>query len=149
MPLKTTLNDALKGAMKAKDTLRVDCIRLILSTIKNREIDKRGELDDTEVMKVLSTQAKQRGESIEMYRQGNRPDLVAKEEAELAIIQSFLPQALSDQELARIVRETIGEVQAAGPKDMGKVMKAIGPKVAGRADGKVVSEAVKAALAGS
>lgn len=146
MPLKARINDDLKGAMKAKDALRVDCLRLILSTVKNREIEKRGELDDAEVLKVLGTLAKQRAESIEMYRQGGRSDLVAKEEAELQIVQAYLPKALSEAELAALVAEAIAESGAAGPKDMGKVMKAIGPKVAGRADGKAVSEAVKAKL---
>lgn len=146
MPLKARINDDLKGAMKAKDALRVDCLRLILSTVKNREIEKRGELDDAEVLKVLGTLAKQRAESIEMYRQGGRSDLVAKEEAELQIVQAYLPKALSEAELAALVAEAIAESGAAGPKDMGKVMKAIGPKVAGRADGKAVSEAVKEKL---
>lgn len=146
MPLKARINDDLKGAMKAKDALRVDCLRLILSTVKNREIEKRGELDDAEVLKVLGTLAKQRAESIEMYRQGGRSDLVAKEEAELQIVQAYLPKALSEAELAALVAEAIAESGAASPKDMGKVMKAIGPKVAGRADGKAVSEAVKEKL---
>lgn len=147
MPLKARINDDLKGAMKAKDALRVDCLRLILATVKNREIEKRGELDDAEVLKVLGTLAKQRAESIDMYRQGGRTDLVAKEEAELAIVQAYLPQALTEAELSKLVAEAVAESGAAGPKDMGKVMKAIGPRVAGRADGKAVSEAVKARLA--
>jgi uncharacterized protein len=147
MPLSEQMGVLLKEAMKAKDSLRLNCLRLIIAAFKNREIEKRGALDDAECLKVLSTLAKQRAESIELYRQGGRADLVEKESKELAIIQSFLPAALSEGELAKLVAEAIAEVGAAGPKDMGKVMKAIGPKVAGRADGKAVSEAVKAKLA--
>ncbi len=146
MPLSDEINARLKEAMKAKDAVRVACLRLIVAAFKNRAIEKRGELDDAECIKVLSTLAKQRGESIEMFKQGGRSDLADKESAELKIIQSFLPAALSEGEIQKIVEQTIAEVGAAGPKDMGKVMKALGPKVAGRADGKLVSDAVKAQL---
>lgn len=132
--------------MKAKDAARVACLRLIVAAFKNRSIEKRGELDDAECMKVLSTLAKQRAESIEMFKQGGRTDLADKETAELAIIQSYLPAAMSDADIAKLVDETIKEVGATEPKDMGKVMKAIGPKIAGRADGKALSEAVKTRL---
>jgi len=148
MPLKNEIHEQMKQAMKAGDALKKDCLRFVSSAIKNKEIEKRGELDDAEVAKVLVTLAKQRNESIEMYKKGNRQDLVSKEEAELAIIQSFLPKPLSDEELAKVVDETIAQVGAVGPADMGKVMKAIGPHTSGRADGKKVSEAVKARLAG-
>jgi len=146
--LKQKINEQTKAAMKSREPLKVDCLRFISSAIKNKEIEKRGELDDVEISKVLATLAKQRGESIELYKKGGRLELVEKEEAELAIIQSFLPKPLSDEELAKAVAETIAEVGAAGPADMGKVMKAIGPKTAGRVDGKKVSEAVKAMLSG-
>jgi uncharacterized protein YqeY len=147
MALKKEIEAQMREALKAKDSARLGCVRLMLAAIKNREIEKRGELDDAEILKVLSTLAKQRSESIELYRQGGRADLVAKESAELAVIQSFLPKALSDAELERIIADAISESGAKGPKEMGMVMKALGPKVAGRADGRKVSEAVKAALA--
>ncbi|MFH1829709.1 MAG: GatB/YqeY domain-containing protein [Pseudomonadota bacterium] len=147
MLLKQEINKQLKEAMKAKDTLRLNCLRLMIAALKNQEIEKRGELDDAESLKVLSKLAKQRNESIEIYKNAGRTELADKESAELALIESFLPKALSDEELSKLVDETIKEVEACDPKDMGKVMKVIGPKVAGRADGKKVSEAVRATLA--
>jgi uncharacterized protein YqeY len=147
MLLKESINKQLKEAMKAKDAPRLSCLRLIIAAFKNQQIEKRDELDDADCIKVLSKLAKQRSESIEMYKNAGRTELADKESAELDIIKSFLPKALSDDELVTLIDETIKEVQAAGPKDMGKVMKGIGLKVAGRADGKKVSEAVKASLA--
>jgi uncharacterized protein len=147
MSLKDEVSTQLREAMKARDMLRLDCLRMIIAAVKNREIEKRGELTDAEFQKVLVTLAKQRAESIELYKQGGRAELAAKESAELAIVQSFLPAALSDEELASLVDAAVAEANALGPQDMGKVMKAIGPKVAGRADGKRVSDAVKAKLA--
>jgi len=137
----------MKEAMKAKDQVKVACLRMAMAAIKNREIEIKGDADDGECIKVLNKLAKQRGESIEMYKKGGREDLAEKEASELKIIESFLPEQMGDAELLKLVSETIAEVEAAGPKDMGKVMKAIGPKVAGRADGRKVSEAVKAELA--
>jgi uncharacterized protein YqeY len=146
MSLKEQVNVQLKEAMKAKDSVRLDCLRSIIATVKNREIEKRGDLDDAEIMKVLQTLGKQRLESIDLFRQGGRMELAAKEEAELVVIRTFLPQALSEAELATIIDEAIAETEAQSPKDMGKVMKAVTPKIAGRADGKAVSDAVKAKL---
>jgi len=147
MSLKEEVSAQMKEAMKAKDAVKVSCLRMVLAALKNREIEQKGELTDAECLKVLTKLAKQRGESIEMYKKGGRDELVEKETAELKIIEAFLPEAMGDDELAKLVVETIAEVEAAGPRDMGKVMKAIGPKVAGRADGRKVSEAVKAELA--
>jgi uncharacterized protein YqeY len=147
MSLKEEISSQMKEAMKAKDQVKVGCLRMAMAAIKNREIEIKGEADDAECIKVLTKLAKQRGESIEMYKKGGREELAEKEAAELAIIESFLPEAMGEAELAKLVAVTIAEVEAAGPKDMGKVMKAIGPKVAGRADGRMVSEAVKAELA--
>ena len=149
MSLKDKLVADMKERMKAKDAPALDCIRMVLAAIKNKELEKRAELADADVMAVLQTLAKQRQESIDMYRQGNRPELAAKEEAEQKLIQSYLPQQLSDGELAKFVAEAIAETGAAKPADMGRVMKALGPKVAGRADGRRVSDAVKKALAGN
>lgn len=147
MSLKEKLSASMKEAMKVKDQVKLGSLRMALAAIKNREIELKAELDDGESMKVLAKLAKQRAESIELYRQGGRQELAEKEAAELAVIEAFLPAALSDDEIHTLVAEAVQEAGASGPKDMGKVMKAVGPKVAGRADGKKVSEAVKAALA--
>lgn len=144
--LKEKIVEKMKSGMKTHDALTTDCMRMVMAAIKNREIEKRGELDDAECTKVLASLAKQRSESIEMFKQGGRADLVAKEEDELALIKSFLPKALSEDELAKLVEEVISEAQASSPKDMGRVMKALAPKIQGRADGKVVSELVRQKL---
>ncbi|MBT3182734.1 MAG: GatB/YqeY domain-containing protein [Deltaproteobacteria bacterium] len=146
MKFKDKIGDELKGAMKARDTGAVAGLRMILAAIQNREIEKRGDLDDDECVRVLSTLAKQRNESIDMYKKGGRDDLVQREAAELALIKSFLPAELSSDELARIVDDAIAESGASGPGDMGKVMKIVTPKTRGRADGKAVSELVKTKL---
>ena len=148
MKLKDRIVGELTRAMKAKDAPTTSCLRLILAAIKNREIEKRGELDDAECIKVLSSLVKQHNESIEMYRKGGRQDLAEKETAELALIRSFLPKPLSEEELSRLVDEAIAETEASGMKDMGKVMKVLTPKVSGRADGKKVSELVRSKLQG-
>lgn len=147
MSLKDEISSQMKEAMKAKEQAKVACLRMAMAAIKNREIEIKGIADDAECIKVLTKLAKQRNESIEMYKKGGRDELAEKETAELKIIESFLPEAMGEAELAKLISETIAEVEAAGPKDMGKVMKAIGPKIAGRADGRTVSEAVKAELA--
>ena len=146
MSLKEKLGADMRERMKAKDAAGLSCIRLVLSAIKNKELEKRAELTDADVLAILQTLAKQRQESIDLYRQGGRADLVAKESAELMLVQSYLPKQLSEDELAAAVGEAIAEVGAKGPADMGRVMKALTPKVAGRADGKRVSEMVKTKL---
>ena len=146
MTLKERLKTELVEAMKAKDALKVSTIRLISSTIKNREIDGRVELDDEAVLGVLSTAAKQRRESIEQYEKGGRQELADKEKAELAIIQTYMPSQLGRDEIVAIIKEAVSETGAAGAKDMGKVMKALMPKVKGKADGKLVGELVKEVL---
>lgn len=140
------VNQKLKEAMKAKDRDSISGLRMILAAIKNKEIEKRTEIDEGEFIGVLSTLAKQRGESIDMYKQGGRDDLVQREEAELALIKSFLPKPLTEAELTDLIDKTIAETQASGPRDMGLVMKVLTPKVRGRADGKLVSDKVKARL---
>jgi uncharacterized protein len=146
MSLTENLNTAMKEAMKAKDSLRLSAIRLIRSAIKNREIEERRELDDQGVIAVLSTLAKQRRDSVEAYRQSNREDLAEKEEKELAVIQEFLPRQLTEDEIRTLIDEAVEECGASGMKDMGKVMKALTPKTTGRADGRLVSDLVKARL---
>ena len=148
MSLYQDIETQLKDAMRAQDKDRLMALRNVKSVLKNKAIDAKRDLNDAEVIQVLSTLAKQRKESMEAFQSGGRQDLVDKEAAELKIIEEFLPQQLSAEEVEKIIREAIAETQAQGAKDMGKVMKAVQPKVMGRADGKVVSERVKALLAG-
>jgi len=147
MTLKDQLNEAMKAAMKARDNLRLSAVRMVRAAITNREIDSRTELDDHEVIDVISTLAKQRRESIRMYREGNRLELAEKEELELSVLLEFLPTQLSTEEIDSLIMQAIQEVEAHGVKDMGRVMKAITPRTAGKADGKVVSDAVRRLLA--
>lgn len=142
MALKAKVEADFKEALKARDLVRVDCLRLIKAGIKNKEIEVQKELDDGGILGVLSTLAKQRKESIEQFRQGGREDLVKKETRELGLIEAYMPQPLTEKELEFLTRAAIQEVGAAGPQDMGKVMKTLMPKVTGRADGKKVSEIV-------
>ena len=146
MTLKEQLDDAMKAAMKARDTLRLSAVRMVRAAIKNREIDTHTELDDQAVTDVITTMAKQRRESIRMYREGNRFELAEKEELELAVLLEFLPTQLSPDEIDTLVRQTILDIQATGVKDMGRVMKAVTPLTAGKADGKAVNEAVRRLL---
>jgi uncharacterized protein YqeY len=147
MSLKDQLNESMKTAMKARDTLRLSAVRMVRSAIKNREIDTRVEMDDKGIIEVISTLAKQRRESIRMYQEGNRADLVQQEEAELAILMEFLPTQLSAEEINELIDRIITETGAQGAKDMGRVMKMLTPLTAGKADGKTVSDAVKQKLA--
>ena len=147
MALKETLTNDLKDAMRQRDTVRRDTIRLLLSAIGYEEKAKRTDaLDDDDVTQVLSKQAQQRRDSIEAYQKGDRPDLVAKEEAELAIVIQYLPQPLNADEIEAIVQSAIAELDATGPQDMGKVMGRVMPQVRARADGKQVSALVSQTL---
>jgi uncharacterized protein len=146
MTLKEQLNDAMKQAMKAHDTLRLSTVRMIRSTIQNREIDQKRELDDQGVIEVISTLVKQRRESIRLYQEGNRQDLVEKEEAELAILIGFLPAQLDAAEISELVAKVIRETGVVSIKEMGRIMKALTPLTAGRADGKMVSDSVRQQL---
>ncbi len=146
MTLYQEIENQLKDAMRSQDKDRLMALRNIKSNLKNKAIDLRRDLTDEEVVTALSTLVKQRKESIESFEKGGRQDLVEKEQAELKVIQEFMPQPLSEADLEKLIRETIQETGASGPKDMGKVMKALTPKTMGKADGKVVSEKVKALL---
>jgi uncharacterized protein YqeY len=147
--LKAQLTEDLKSALRSGDKLRTSVIRLLTALIKNREVEKRGTLTDAEVIQAVSASCKQRQEAIEQYRQGGRQDLVDKETAELAILQTYLPAALSPDELQTLVRDAIQDAQASSPREMGKVMALLIPKVTGRADGKVVSTLVREMLSKS
>jgi len=147
--LKARLAEDYRAALRSGDKLKVSVIRLLTALIKNREVEKRGPLTDAEVMQAISSSCKQRQDSIEQYRQGGRQDLADKETAELHILQSYLPQPFTAEELEELVRAAIQEAQAASPKEMGKVMTLLMPKVTGRADGKVVSALVREMLSKS
>jgi hypothetical protein len=147
--LKTRLGEDFKQALRSGDKLRVSVIRLLMALIKNREVEKRGPLTDAEVLQAIVASGKQRQDAIEQYRQGKRQDLADKESAELEILQSYLPQPLTSEELRAMVLEAIGEVQATSVKEMGKVMGVLMPRVTGRADGKMVNTLVREALSKS
>jgi uncharacterized protein YqeY len=147
MALKERLDGDLKAAMKNKDVLKLSVVRMLKSAIKYREIEVMKPLDDAGVEGVIASEIKRRRDSVEQYKAGNRQDLADKEEAEIGILQAYLPQQLSEGELSAKVDEVIARVGAKGPKDMGAVMKALLPEVQGRAEGKIVSERVKQRLA--
>ncbi len=144
--LRDKLVDQMKTAMKARDDVKVSTIRLARSAVKNREIDLGNELDDREITEVIASLVKQRRESIRLFQEAGRNDLVKKEERELSILMEFLPKQLDPEEIAEIVEKAIAESAAQGLKDMGKVMKIVMPQVSGRADGNVVGEIVRGKL---
>ena len=138
----------LTAAQKAGDKVKLGVLRVLKSEIRYKEIDLKHPLTDEETIFVLSSSVKKRKESIEEFKKGNRPDLVSKEEAELALVQSYLPAELTESELSDIIKSTIAEVGAASNADLGKVMKSLMPKVRGRADGKKVNALVATYLGG-
>lgn len=145
--LREQLESDLKVAMRSGDTLGRDTIRFLLSALKNAEIDKRGSLDEEEGYALLQRQAKRMNESIEQFRAGHREDLATHEEAQLAILKRHLPAELSDDELAELARQVVAETGATSAKEMGRVMSLMVERVAKRADGKRISQAIKNALA--
>ena len=145
--LKERIDADLKEAMRSKDELGTSVLRMLKSAVKYKEVEPGGHaLEDSGVLAVIQTLIKQRRDSVEQFRAGGRPDLADKEEKEIARLQSYLPAQMSPDELHAEVRATIAQVGAKSPKDMGAVMKALLPKVQGKAEGKAVSEAVKAEL---
>ena len=146
MSLNDKLVDEMKQAAKAKDKLRLSTIRMIRASIKNKEIEKKKELDDKEIIETISTLVKQRKESITQFRQGKRDDLVRKEEAELEILLSFMPKQLSREEIEAEVMKAIQETEAESVKDIGKVMKILMTDLTGKADGRIVNEIVRERL---
>lgn len=146
MSLKEQLNQDMKTAMKGKQTERLSTIRQLRSAIKNKEIELRQELDDTTILAVISTLVKQRRESAELYRNNDRPELADKEEAELAVLQGYLPAQLSEDELRMLVAEVIAETGAASIKDIGKVMPVVMTKTKGSAEGRMVNQIVRELL---
>ena len=147
MSLRDRLTDDLKLAMKARDQLRMDVIRMIKAAVLNKEVEMKKDLDDAEMSRIMTTMIKQRKESVEQYEKGQRTELAAKERQEILIIESYLPQALSPEELDRTVDAVIRETGASSAKDMGAVMKAVMARLAGQTvDGKHVSDLVRSKL---
>jgi len=147
MNLKDRVTADMKAAMRAKEAQRLSTIRMLLAACKQREVDERIELDDAAVIGLVDKLIKQRKDSISAFEQGGRPDLVAKESAEIEVLQAYLPQRLSPVEVTQAVSELLSELRASGPGDMGKVMAAAKARFAGKADMASVSAAVRQALA--
>ena len=144
--LKQHISDAMKDAMRAKDKLRLGTIRLALAEIKKIEVDERIDPDDARITAVLDKMIKQRRESVKQYEAGNRPDLAEQENAEIAILQTFMPQALSEAEISAIIASAMAETGASSMADMGKVMAVVRPAVLGRADMAAISQMIKQQL---
>ena len=148
MALREQLNEDIKTAMKARETEKLAALRLLLSSVKQREVDERITLDDAGVVSVIEKMLKQRKDSIEQYERAQRQDLADKEKYEVSVLTAYLPQQMSAAEIEAAVAEAIAASGAKGPADMGKVMAVLKPRLAGRADMGKVSAAVKARLAG-
>src|SRR5512138_771767 len=146
MTLKTQLSDSMKDAMKSGDEVRKRTVRMTLAAVKQVEVDKRIELDDAAVMSLLQKEIKNRRESLEEAKKANRADLVEANEAEINVLQAFLPKAMPVEELRLLVQAAIAETGASSPADMGKVMKTVMPRVAGRAPNDMVSATVRELL---
>ncbi|MBC8014196.1 MAG: GatB/YqeY domain-containing protein [Sporomusaceae bacterium] len=148
MSLKEKLTEDMKQAMRDKETgkLRLSVIRMVRANIKNVEIDRKQELSDDEVLDVLAKEVKTRRDSMEEFKKGNRPDLVESLEQEIVILMNYLPEQLNETEVRALVESAVAETQAVSPKEMGKVMAVLMPKVKGRADGKLVNTIVREML---
>jgi len=145
-PLKTSISDAMKDAMRAKDKPRLSTIRLMLAELKKVEVDERIELPEDRIISILDKMIKQRRDSVKQYTDGGRQELADIEAAEIQVIQEFMPQALGEDEIAAIVQKAVADEGATSMQDMGKVMNAVRPQLAGRADMAVVSQLVKKQL---
>jgi uncharacterized protein YqeY len=155
MSLVEKIHEDMVGAMKQRAVDRLSTLRMVKAALKNKEIDQRSPVTDAQAVQVLTTLIKQRKDSIEQFTKGNRPELAEKEAAEIVVIEEYMPKAAGDEELRQLVSSTVADLRAQGaplgPKDMGSVMKAVQAKIQAsglRADGRLVSEMVKAALAG-
>jgi hypothetical protein len=146
LSLKEKISEDMKAAMRAKETARLGAIRLLLAAMKQREVDERIELTDADVVAIIEKMLKQRRDSISQYKAANRQDLVDVEEFEVSVLQTYMPQQLSEAEIVSAIAEAIAATGAAGPQDMGKVMGVVKPKLAGRADMGKVSGLIKAQL---
>ena len=148
MSLNKTIIQELKAATKARDAVGKNALRMLRAAVKNREVELRTELDDQEVLRVIRTQVKQHRDSIRQFREAGRSDLAKKEEQELTILMSFMPEQLSEEAIGRMVTQVIAELGAKDMRDMGKVMKALMAKLANSANGKVVNKIVRKQLSG-
>lgn len=146
MSLKDKLMEDLKNSMRNKDKLKKDTITMVRAAIKQKEVDERIELTDEEILDILSKQLKEKKSSIEEFKKGDRYDLIEQTNAEINILLDYLPEQLSEEELTKIVKETMEECDVTSPKDMGKLMKNIMPKIKGRADGGMVSKIAQSLL---
>jgi uncharacterized protein len=148
MTYKQKIEQESVAAAKAKDKIRLSALRMMKTVLHNREIDMKRDLTEAEFIQALSSMVKQRRDSIEQFEKGGRTDLVEQEQAELKVIQEFMPQQMSEEDIAGAIEKAVQEVNAVGAKDMGKVMKALMPIISGKADGKMVSDLVKKRLTG-
>jgi uncharacterized protein YqeY len=146
MNLEERLVEEMKQAMKSNDKLRLSTIRMIRSGLKNKEIELRKKLEDEDIIKMIQVMVRKGEESVEQFQAGGRIDLVEKEKREIEILKSFLPQPLSQEEILKIIDQSIQETQASSPKEIGKVMKSVIPKIGGKADGKLINQLVKEKL---
>ncbi len=146
MNLEERLLDEMKETMKSGDKVRLSTIRMIRSAVKNKEIEVRNKLDDEAIMKVIQGMVRRGEESVIQFQAGGRADLVEKEKTEIEILKSFLPQAMTQEEIQKVIDQSIEETQASSMKDLGKVMKAVMPKLGGKVDGKLVNQLVKERL---
>ena len=146
MTIKAQLNESMKDAMKSGDEVRKRTVRMVLAAVKQAEVDKRIELDDPAVMNIIQKEIKNRRESLEEAKKANRPDLIESNEAEINVLQAFLPKAMPAEELRALVQAAVTETGASSPADMGKVMKAVMPRVAGRAPNDMISATVRELL---
>jgi hypothetical protein len=146
MELYAEIEDALKKAIREKNETAKDALRMLLTSLKVKEKELKRRPEEAEIRQVISTLVKQRRDSIEQFRQGGRADLAAKEEDEIKVLEGFLPPQLSEEELTKLVEEAVSEAGASSTKEMGRVMKILMPRVAGRADGKLVNELVRKRL---
>ena len=147
MTLRQQLTDDMKGALRSREQCKLDTLRMVLSAVKNQEIDKKADLSDEAVSAVIATLVKQRKEAAQLYRKGGREDLAEKEEEEILVLKAYLPEEMNEEELEGIVKAVISETGASSMAEMGKVMKAVMARVSGRADGNLVSSFVKKSLA--
>ena len=146
MSLEEKLVEEMKQAMKANDKLRLSTIRMIRSSLKNKEIELRKKLENEDILKVIQVMVRKGEESVEQFQSGGRMDLVEKEKKEIEILKSFLPQPMSQEEILRIIDQSIEETQASSLKDLGKVMKSVIPKLGGKVDGRLINQLVKERL---
>ncbi len=147
MEIKNRITKDMKDAMRGREQLKVDTLRMALSAIKNKEIEKKSDIDEAGVMTIISTLVKQRKDAAEMYRKGGRNDLADKEETEIGMLKNYLPEQMAEEEVLKVVNDVIMDTGAASMADMGKVMQGVMARVAGKAEGKIVNELVKRQLA--